>query len=59
MSRKIELMHELFGACVGKKCGQCGHLVESGTHQKKYFKCEVMGTRQAKLRTGPGAGPPA
>ncbi len=43
MSRKIELMHELFGACVGKKCGQCGHLVESGTHQKKYFKCEVYG----------------
>ena len=43
MSRKIELMHELFGACVGKKCGQCGHLVETGTHQKKYFKCEVYG----------------
>lgn len=43
MSRKIELMHELFGRNEGRKCGECSNLVCGRYRDRILRKCKVYG----------------
>ena len=40
--RKIDLMHQKFGVCPGKRCGDCSNMVEH-MYDKKYYKCRHYG----------------
>lgn len=42
-TRKIELMHKLFGAAEGQKCKDCCHFLTGRYHDRIYHKCEVYG----------------
>ena len=42
-SRKIELMHELFGRSDGRRCGECSNLVCGRYHDRILRKCKVYG----------------
>jgi hypothetical protein len=41
--RKIEAMHRIFGAFVGKTCKDCPHLVRQDYRGFRGYKCEVYG----------------
>lgn len=40
--RKIDLMHQVFGVCPGKKCQYCDNLIVQQAN-RRYYKCEVYG----------------
>lgn len=41
--RKLPLMHQRFGRCDGRTCGECSNLVEGKYHDKVLRKCRVYG----------------
>lgn len=41
-TRKIDLMHKLFGEISNRKCKDCQHL-HCYTANRKWYKCEVYG----------------
>lgn len=41
--RKIELMHQLFGKCDGRRCGECSNFASGRYHDTILRKCEVYG----------------
>lgn len=43
MSKKIELMHELFGSRPGEKCSGCSNLRAASYNCRRYYKCTVYG----------------
>lgn len=43
MTKKIELMHELFGKSDGNRCGECSNFVCGRYHDRILRKCEVYG----------------
>ena len=47
MSRKIDLMYEMFGRGDGK-CGTCSHFVKFTYRDSSYQKCEVYGVSQSE-----------
>lgn len=41
---QIAAMYRAHGKSLsGLTCGDCAHLIDSPTHGKKYFKCELYG----------------
>lgn len=46
-TRKIELMHELFGTADGK-CVECCNLLTMRYHDKTYRKCKAYGVSRAE-----------
>lgn len=41
--RKIEAMHRLYGVYMGKRCGECPHLIEHNFRGFHGYKCAVYG----------------
>lgn len=46
-TKKIDLMHKLFGEISSRKCKDCQHLC-SYTANRKWYKCEVYGESSSK-----------
>lgn len=46
--RKLELMHQTFGKCFGKTCGECSNLVSFDYRSKTYRKCKVYGVTDSE-----------
>lgn len=36
---RLRLIHRRYGACDGRKCGECGHFGEHPYRSRTYFKC--------------------
>jgi hypothetical protein len=40
--QRTEIMHRLYGECVGRTCGECDHFLVK-VYSKAYYKCLLFG----------------